>query len=224
VHLNTDTSITVKEGPGGRYVILERGEVFTVVRHDEVRPFHLAVGHVVIEDLGTQFDVSTDEGKTRITVIDGKVRILERRDDGRVVDPLVASSGGSKREGAVLEVGDVAKIEEHGDGTATVYKGPRDIAEVTRRIQWLQGQLDFTGQSLAEVVREINRYNRLQLVIDDPRIAGLRIGGRFDVRDLNGFVDSLRVRDRIRATVTIRDRGSTQEIHLRGPSDRKGQR
>jgi transmembrane sensor len=224
IHLNTDTSITIAEGPRRRDVVLERGEVFAEVRHDELRPFRIAVGHVVVEDLGTRLDVYTDDGKTRVTVIEGKVRILERRANGSMVDPFVASSEGFKREGAMLGVGDVVKVEEHDDGTAIVYKEPTDTAAAARNIQWLQGKLDFTGQSLAEVVYEINRYNSLRLVIDDPSIAGLRIGGRIDVGDPNAFVELLRARDRIRTTVIAGDGGSVREIHLRGPPGGKGQR
>ena len=124
----------------------------------------------------------------------------------------------------MLGVGDVVKVEEHDDGTAIVYKEPTDTAAAARNIQWLQGKLDFTGQSLAEVVHEINRYNSLRLVIDDPSIAGLRIGGRIDVGDPNAFVELLRARDRIRTTVIAGDGGSVREIHLRGPPGGKGQR
>lgn len=224
LHLNTDTSVTIREGPRHREIVLAKGEVFAEVRHDDRRPFRVAIGHVVVEDLGTEFDVSTDEGQTRITVIKGEVRIRERRDDGGLVDPFVASSGESKRESAILGVGDVVKIKEGDDGTATVYKEPRDTAEATRRIQWLQGRLDFNGQSLAEVVREFNRYNPQRLIIDDPGIAELRIGGNYRFNDLNGFVDALRVADRIKATFIGTEGGSALEIHLRGPHDGKRQR
>jgi ferric-dicitrate binding protein FerR (iron transport regulator) len=49
----------------------------------------------------------------------------------------------------------------------------------------------FDRVTLADAVLEFNRYNRRQLVIDDPEIATLHIGGTFDATDLESFVAAL---------------------------------
>jgi ferric-dicitrate binding protein FerR (iron transport regulator) len=43
------------------------------------------------------------------------------------------------------------------------------------------------NQRLDEIVWEFNRYNYSQIVFEDPQVAELRMGGAFDLRDLEGF-------------------------------------
>ena len=45
--------------------------------------------------------------------------------------------------------------------------------------------------TLVEAVAEFNRYNRRQIVIDDPSIETFHIGGTFDTQDLDNFVGAL---------------------------------
>jgi transmembrane sensor len=59
--------------------------------------------------------------------------------------------------------------------------------EVDRRTAWLKGELRFDGQPLEEAVDEFNRYNEEQLVIVDPRIRGVAVGGVYSASDPNTF-------------------------------------
>lgn len=43
-----------------------------------------------------------------------------------------------------------------------------------------------------EVVGEFNRYNEHQVVITDPGLANLRIGGSFSATDVGAFIQALR--------------------------------
>jgi len=69
----------------------------------------------------------------------------------------------------------------------------RELSSVESRMRlaWQDGMLIFNGGSLAEVVAEFNRYNRRQLVIEDSRLARLRIGGYFKATNLAALVDVL---------------------------------
>lgn len=51
--------------------------------------------------------------------------------------------------------------------------------------------LRFQGDTLAHVVAEYNRYNRRRMVLEDPLIADLRIGGVFLATDPDSFVNAL---------------------------------
>jgi transmembrane sensor len=51
--------------------------------------------------------------------------------------------------------------------------------------------LVFRDRTLADAVAELNRYNERQLVIDDPAIAGLLIGGSFRATNVDEFAELL---------------------------------
>ena len=51
--------------------------------------------------------------------------------------------------------------------------------------------LEFVDESVEDVVAEFNRYNRTRLKVEDPAIGCRRIGGRFLISDIDGFVATL---------------------------------
>jgi transmembrane sensor len=85
-------------------------------------------------------------------------------------------------------------------------------------LAWTQGRLWFDRVTLAEAVLEFNRYNRRQLVIDDPAIESLHIGGAFDATDLDSFVAALQSFG-IRISLPGSDSSvpAGEAIHLLGP-------
>jgi transmembrane sensor len=56
---------------------------------------------------------------------------------------------------------------------------------------WEHGQVSLDNTTLADAVSEMNRYNRMQLVIEDPRVATIRISGMFRAGDTENFVQAL---------------------------------
>jgi transmembrane sensor len=72
IALNGDSVLRLRHDDPRR-VTLERGEVFIQVAHDETRPFEMAVGGAVLRDVGTAFNVSTDDGGIQIAVREGAV-------------------------------------------------------------------------------------------------------------------------------------------------------
>jgi transmembrane sensor len=78
--------------------------------------------------------------------------------------------------------------------------------EIARRLAWHQGMLLFNGQSLTEVAAEFNRYNGRKLVVADPAVGRIRIGGYFRATDLDNFVRVLEGRFGI---VAVREPGRT---------------
>jgi transmembrane sensor len=53
---------------------------------------------------------------------------------------------------------------------------------------WRTGRLIFDGEMLAEAVSEFNRYNEVQIVIEDPQLAGERLSGVFDAHQPQSLV------------------------------------
>ncbi|MGN6210511.1 FecR family protein [Asticcacaulis sp.] len=56
---------------------------------------------------------------------------------------------------------------------------------------WPKDELVFEGQTLGTAVAEYNRYLNQKIVITDPSLSDLRIGGRFTTRDAKPFLDAL---------------------------------
>lgn len=56
---------------------------------------------------------------------------------------------------------------------------------------WPRDELIFEGQTLGTVISEYNRYLTQKIVIADPSLSDLRIGGRFTTRDAKPFLDAL---------------------------------
>jgi transmembrane sensor len=88
---------------------------------------------------------------------------------------------------------------------------------MSRKLAWTQGRLWFDRVTLAEAVAEFNRYNRRQLVIDDPAIESFHIGGTFDTQDVDNFVGALRSFGIRAATTPAGPDGSAEVIRLSGP-------
>jgi transmembrane sensor len=173
LHLNGDTGIAGANGtPQSQEVVLERGEIQAEVKHDDLRPFRISVGRLVIQDVGTQFNILALGETTEFSITQGQARLFERRGDGELLDPEVAlSATPRRREPVIVEAGDLVDIAHSGDGTIVVTKRVRDLEEARRRAPM---------------------SNRTKLVIDDPALARLRIGGNFQASDLEGLLGSLR--------------------------------
>jgi len=183
VWLNTDTRLRVKLEQGRRRVFLDRGEAFFKVARDARRPFTVtANGHSVVVT-GTEFDVLRKGRGLEVAVVEGHVRV-ERADRRFAVDEHRLSAGEQAR---FVSPSAPPQIER-----------PRAVA---RKAAWRQGEIYLDNVSLAEAVREVNRYSKVELVIDDPDLAALSLTGVFRTGDIDGFLFAVRQIYRIEGRV-----------------------
>lgn len=173
VELNTDTAIKAAMGERRRDVWLEKGEAYFEVASHLGREFAVHAGPRTVTVIGTKFGVRRDGARLVIAVVEGRVRLAE-------------GSGASQRS-TILSAGEIAVAAER---STTLFTGSAE--EVRERLAWRGGRLLFDGSSLAEAAREFNRYNRRQLVIQGTAAAGVRIGGSFEARNVEGFARLLR--------------------------------
>ena len=80
------------------------------------------------------------------------------------------------------------------------------------RVAWHTGQICTDGQSIAEVVREFNLYNHTKIVIVDPEIGKVRIGGLFEATDPDSFARAVSALTRVH--VMVQSTPSGREIRL----------
>lgn len=171
IELNTDTAIRIADREDRREVWLDHGEAFFQVVHDAAHPFTVNAGDRRLVDLGTKFSVRRESQNLRVAVSEGGVR-------------LETGKGQQTSEPVVLTSGQIATATPFGFSVRRE-SGPR----LKDELAWRNGVLVFHRTRMAAAVATFNRYNRSQIVVDDPVIANLEIGGTFPTTDVDGFAE-----------------------------------
>lgn len=191
VELNTDSQLRVTLDHDRRVVQLERGEATFRVAHDASRPFLVMVDGTVVRAIGTQFNVRRREQSIEVMVVEGVVAVGS-------VEALGSRRSIPQPTTPLISAGKIAIAEPTGLKLQEI-----ESEEVTRALAWQSGMLSFNGQTLAEVVEEFNRYNRRKLVVADPRVAELRIGGHFRATSIDTFASLLERKFGIQITTDV---------------------
>ena len=196
--LNTSTRVAVTLDRHLREIHLLAGEALFDVRHHFYRPFRVVSDDVLLEDLGTQFDVYRKATGTQILVLQGRVQVNCACTQGIARPP---GDGGFDRSEVprvkaastvTLGAGEQAEITVT-SGNASLQRQAIRPEEMKRAVAWKDGALLFNGETLARAVEEFNRYSYQRLVVADPSIANLRVGGFYMDGDADGFVKALQV-------------------------------
>lgn len=138
-----------------RAAALVEGQALFHVRHDDDRPFVLAVGAVRIVDLGTIFDVTREKDQIRVAVSEGKV---EYRAAGKTValvagQSLVATSGGD----------------------VTVSDTPVEAVG-----SWQNRRYLYSGAPLSQVAADLSRALGIAIRVD-PALANRLFSGNLQI-------------------------------------------
>lgn len=185
VQLDSNSEIEVNFDGHRRSITLERGQAYFRVAVDAARPFSVRVGHALIRDIGTSFDVYQHMDGTTITVAEGRVQVWNSpRPDSSAIRRLLrvgASSVPSGQPVATLDAGEQARLDTAGQ---LEFKG---VADLQQTLAWTQGNITFDNRPIAEVAAEFNRYNNTYIRIDDAQIGALRISGTFNAHDVAAF-------------------------------------
>lgn len=165
VTLDTDSQIRVSIDGRSRIVRLDRGQAFFEVAHDTRRPFVVDAGRLRVVAVGTEFSVRRVASDIRVVVAEGTVRL----------------EGNS-----LLPAGGIARVE--GERVQIHQAQPTEVA---RNLSWRSGVLTFRHTPLSEAAAEFNRYDARRIVILDPAIAALELGGVFRSDDVEAFAQLL---------------------------------
>ena len=175
IELNTATTLRTAVQGQVREVWLDQGEVYFEVVHDATRPFVVHVGSRTLTDLGTKFSVRRNGDHVEVAVVSGRVQLEN--------EPVATTS-----MPVTLARGDIATVQ----GTSTSVL-PNSIDKVDDLLSWRHGLLVFDQSTLADAASEFNRYSRKKLIVTDPTIARMRISGRFESGNVDGFTRLLRL-------------------------------
>jgi transmembrane sensor len=219
ITMNTQTRLRVRYSPHGRDIELIEGEALFCVARDPLRPFRVRARHTIVEALGTQFSIYLGNSGTKIAVTQGRVKVFENLNptpvilnpNGLLWTDTVMFDFSQSPEGLVVSAGHEARVSQDSFADFEVETRQVELEELERRLAWVNGNLFFKGETLGEAVDEFNRYNWRKLMVVDPVIQDLRLGGEFETTNLDGFVEALNKLYGIRATRRA-DPGSREPI------------
>jgi transmembrane sensor len=229
ITMNTRSRMRVWLTQHARDIELLEGEALFDVAHDPSRPFRVHVGHTVVEAVGTQFSVYRGERGTKVSVVEGRVKIFAYQSPAPLIlnpNAVAWTDMGAtdiERPPPPIPVAarEEAQVSTEGGGTADFDVERRAVSaqEIEHHLAWVNGQLVFENATLAETIAEFNRYNRRKLQIDDPTLAQIHLGGAFSSTNVDEFIVELNTLFSIRAVPVGDPSSGTQVIQLkRGPS------
>lgn len=194
IELNTNTIIEVAYSKQQRKITLIRGEARFDVAKDTNRPFTVITGHNSFTALGTIFNVERENiSSVELLVKEGSVLVAAAN---APVSKLLETIKASKNKG-IQNLINNDSIVSSGEKIAIANdkKSPiqgLSVQEIEQELAWQQGILIFDGEPLAQVLKEVQRYNPIKFMPIATDIAKLRVSGYFKANDISGLLQSLK--------------------------------
>jgi len=196
LQLDTATQTQVRLYRDRREVHLQSGQAMFSVHSDPQRPFYVYAGALRITVVGTRFSVrhtrtGLEAGQTVVAVEEGHVRVEKRRPDGGTVENAEAAQEPKAFTDALAE-----RAVELTAGQAVVadargHMGPVATLAANAIAPWRDGRLSFDQTPLAQAIAEFERYGRTGLVVHDPAVAALPVGGSYSLQHWRRFAEAL---------------------------------
>lgn len=174
VWLNSGSTLRYPAAFTGKERLVElTGEAYFEVKHNARMPFRVKAGGSIIEDLGTEFNVSAyaDEPSLKVSLLQGKVSLQS------------SSNHGPNSSATELNPGQQGKISKSGEIQVRE-------ADVMAAAAWKNGLFDFStgadgqgGTPLQSIMRQISRWYDVEVVYQNG-IPDRNFGGKI-TRDCN---------------------------------------
>ena len=223
IDLNSRSEVRISYSKAERDVELIDGQALFEVAKDKTRPFIVRSGDAMMRAVGTQFDVYRKKNGTIVTVVEGRVAVLQAHSNGgREFDhggapflnegaagiPKTAgpgsvlpypSAGNDKQSAPVfVSAGEQVTVTDQ----AIAAPAPADIAVA---IAWVQHRLVFDASRLSDVIDDFNRYNPRQIHIEDKTLDDFHVSGVYSSTDPASLLRFLRSQAHIDVIETDRE-------------------
>jgi transmembrane sensor len=166
VVLGPQSQLTVR-GRHGDQIALDGGAYFAI-RHDPSRKLSITAGGLTIGDIGTRFEVQTNDGAVRVEVSEGK---LELKGDA-LGKPIQLAAGRRILFDPAHNLAAVAPVTESAVG------------------EWRDGRLTFDAAPLSLVADDLSRYAGVSVTVPAP-LATLRFSGTLSIHNGDSAVRDL---------------------------------
>lgn len=177
VDLAPDSEVVVRYRSRERLITLEHGEALFHVAKNTERPFIVQAAETRVRALGTVFNVQRGDQGVSVTVVEGKVTVSQRQAQqpagsvaGAAVVPLILSAD---EQVSISPLGHATNVRQVRSGAVA---------------SWTSGRLVFDNETIGEIARRFNLYNKIQIKIVDPTLAARRISGVFKSDDPESFI------------------------------------
>ena len=213
VELDTATRLDVRLFRGRREIHLKDGQAMFTVHADAERPFHVMAGALKITVTGTRFSVrhtasGLDAGKTVVLVEEGRVQVA-RASQSTGVDGAARNHESADAQEAPVQLAAGQMLV--GDDSGHI--GPVTNVPAAVIAQWRSGRINFDNTPLADALAEFERYGSTGLVVKDPAVARMAVGGSYGLQQARRFAEALPQL----LPVRLVQRGDVTEIVLQQP-------
>src|ERR1700733_5553527 len=182
VDLAPGSELVVRYHSHERLVALNHGEALFHVAKNPTRPFIVQAAATRVRAVGTVFNVERGDRGVSVTVVEGRVAVSQQ--------PVAHAPNSATEPGATaLSLGADEQVSISPAGRATPVRKVQSEAEVG----WASGQLVFENETVAEIARRFNLYNRTQIQVLDTELAAQRVSGMFRASDPGSFVAFVRL-------------------------------
>jgi transmembrane sensor len=178
VELNADTELRVQFTDHRRDVALTRGEAHFTVAKNPARPFFVSAGKVGVRAVGTAFNVRHASSAIDVLVTEGKVEVSN-------IAPGATTEAGAP---VYLGAGQRAIVANDTTGRFTPVVSAVDPTVMRAALVWQNAPLIWLDVPLADVVKQFNQRNRVQLAVEDADLAQRVVGGAIRADQVETFV------------------------------------
>ncbi|MES2696358.1 MAG: FecR domain-containing protein [Verrucomicrobiota bacterium] len=179
--MNANSDVRVRISGKQRYILMMKGESHFTVAHDPARPFVVEAGGLQVKAIGTEFNVRTSNHAVEVLVTQGRVQLAAATPEGlRRTDTPILKAG---QRAAFADLAELAK-----DQALPVAIEEVSVEDVRAALAWQSPQLHFVNATLADVVRQFNQRSHIQIVLADPELNNIPVGGSFRPENVEGFV------------------------------------
>ncbi|MBE9540374.1 MAG: FecR domain-containing protein, partial [Proteobacteria bacterium] len=164
LQLNTNSAVSVRMEKSRRLLTLKRGEAFFDIAPNADRPLTVQTTGGMVRVLGTRFNIRQTGSGSVVSVIEGLVAVTTQ------VEADSTANRDFKPDVTLSANQQTVLIKDQTISRAVDIESDTVLA-------WQQGKLIYEGNTLAEVVEDLNRYFPGTIRLDNPSLADLEIVG-----------------------------------------------
>lgn len=184
--MNTDSILEVAYTKEQRNIRLVKGEAHFNVAHDQNWPFLVYAGTGIIRAVGTAFSVHLKGEDVEVVVDQGSVKIASTK--GIPTDSYISQDE--------IEPTEFLTTINAGQGVEYEKENIHPVRQIepkimSQKLSWQHGMLVFDGDPLDKVVKEICRYTNTRIIIRDPGLRNVRVGGYFKTGETEALLTVL---------------------------------